>query len=120
MAQADSDIKDALGRLAGSPLFIDDGRLASLGTSAGGIGARSSQEQASLSATAALSARIWPAFDEHDLDSSCLHSDAEFELRSRVPAGADTTDESLASSQKALSSMIEARASSDFMASDLV
>ena len=94
LAQADVDVRDALGRLVGSPLSADDWRLASLGISAGGIGARSAQEHApaayiaSLSATAALSARIWPAFDEYDLDSGCLRSDAEFELQSRVPEGA--------------------------------
>ena len=109
-----------------SPLSSDDWRLASLGISAGGIGARSAQEHApavhvaGLSATAALSARIWPAFDEYDLDSGCLRSDAEFELRSSVPAGADITNGSLASSRKALSTMIEARALSEFMASDQV
>ena len=75
---------------------------------------------ASLSATAKLSARIWPAFDEYDLDSGCLRSDTELALRSRVPDGDDFADESISSSQKALSSMIEACAFSDFMASDQV
>ena len=73
-----------------------------------------------MSATAELSRRIWLAFDEYDLDSGCLRSDAEFELRSRVPEGADFADGSVSSSQKALSCMIEARAFGDFMASDLV
>ena len=58
-----------------------------------------------------LSARIWPAFDEYDLDSGCLRSDNEFELQSRGAHRAlRSRDESLASSQKALNSMIEARA----------
>ena len=62
----------------------------SLGISSGGIGARSAQEQApaadaaSVSARAELSKRIWPAFDEYDLDSGSLLSDAEFELRSAI------------------------------------
>ena len=107
LAQADPDVRDALGRLVGSPLSADDWRLASLGSSAGGIGARSVQEHApaaciaGLSATAALSTRIWSAFDEYDLDSGCLRSDAEFELQSRVPEGAVISDESLSSSQNA-------------------
>ena len=46
LAQADADVRDALGRLVGSPLSADDWRLASLGISAGGIGARSAQEHA--------------------------------------------------------------------------
>ena len=67
--QPDIDIKDALCRLVGSPLSSDDWRLASLGISAGG--ARSAQQHApaayvaGLSATAALSDRIWHAFDEY-------------------------------------------------------
>ena len=78
LAQADADIRGVLGRLVGSPLSDDDWRLASLGISAGGIGARSAREHApaayvaSLSATAALSARIWSSFDEYDLDSGML------------------------------------------------
>ena len=117
------DVRDALGRLVGSPRSADDWRLASLGISAGGIGCSFGAIEhapaayiASLSATAALSACIWPAFDEYDLDSSRLRSDAEFELQSLVPEGAAISDESLSSSQKALSSMIEARAFSEFMA----
>ena len=46
LAQADAHVRDALGRLLGSPLSADDWRLASLGISAGGIGARSAQEHA--------------------------------------------------------------------------
>ena len=63
LAQADPDIRGALGRLVGSPLSDDDWRLASSGISAGGIGARSAREHApaayvaSLTATAVLSAR---------------------------------------------------------------
>ena len=97
LAQGDADIRGALGRLVGSPLSDDDWRLASLGM---GAGARSAREHApaayvaSLTATAALSARIWPAFAEYDLDSDCFR-DAESELRSRVPEGADIADESL-------------------------
>ena len=67
-----------------------------------------------MSATAKLSRRIWPVFDEYDLDSGCL-SDTEVEFRSSVLDGADFTDESVSSSQKALSSMVEARALSDFI-----
>ena len=124
--EADFEIISALDRLVGSPLSDDDWRLASLGISSRGIGARSAHEhapaacRASPSATGKLSRRIWPAFDENDLDSACLRSDAEFELRSRVPGGADFADEFVSSSQKALSSMIEARAFSEFMASDQV
>ena len=113
--------------LVGSPLSEDDWRLASLGTSAGGnrrsLGSGTPLPRLTSQACpprAALSTRICPAFDEYDLDSGCLRSDAEFELQSRVPVGAVTSDESLFSSQKALSSMIEARAFSDFMASDQV
>ena len=99
LAQADADVRDALGRLVGSPLSADDWRLPSLGISAGGIGARSAREPVRHGR---LSTRIWPAFE--------------------LPAlsGAVISDESLSSSQKALSSMIEARAFSEFMASDQV
>ena len=127
LAQADFEIRSALDRLVGSPLSDEDWRLASLGISSRvNWSSRSAEEDApaariaSPSATAKLSRRIWPAFDENDLDSACLRSDAEFELRSRVPGGADFADEFVSSSQKALSSMIEARAFSEFMASDQV
>ena len=64
-----------------------------------------------------LVTRIWPAFDKYDLDSGCLRCDAESELQSRILEGAAISDESLSSSQKALLSMIEARAFSDFLSS---
>ena len=114
LAQADFETRGALDRLVGSPLSDGD-----LGISCRGIGARSAQEDApaacrpSPSATAKLSRRIWPPFDEYDLDSGCLRSNAEFELRYCVPGGADFADEFVSSSQKALSSMIEARAFSE-------
>ena len=80
LAQVDSDIKGALCRLAGSPLSDDDWRLASLGISAGGVGARSAREHApaacvaSLSATAALSTRIWHVFGEVDKFKHSLYA----------------------------------------------
>ena len=61
LGQVDFDIRGALGRLVGSPLFDDDWRLASLGISSRWIGVRSAQEHApapfiaSMSATAKLS-----------------------------------------------------------------
>ena len=110
----------------GSPLSDDDWRLASSGISEGRIGARSAREHApaayvaSLSATAAFSAFVWPAFDEYDLDSGFFRADAEFEFRSRV-AEALTLQMSLSlHPQKSLSSMIEARVLGEFMANDQV
>ena len=93
LAQADAGIRGALCRLVGSPLSDDDWRLTSSGISAGGVGARSARVHApaayvaSLTASAALSARIWPAFDEYDLDFGCFRADAESELQSHVPEG---------------------------------
>ena len=126
LARADFETRSALGRLVSSPLSGDDWRHASLRISSGRIGGRSAQEDApaayiaSLSATAKLSRRIWPAFDEYDLDSGCLWSDAESQVRSCFPDGADFADEFVSSSQKAVPSMIEARAFSEFMASSQV
>ena len=73
-----------------------------------------------MSATANLSRRNWPAFGEYDLDSGSLRSDAVLDLRRPVPEGAVFADESVSFSQKTLSSLIEARAFSDFMTSDQV
>ena len=124
LGQADFGISGALGRLVGFPLSDDDWRLASLGISSGK--ARSAEVHApvagiaSMSATANLSRRIWPAFGEYDLDSGSLRSDAVLDLRRPVPESAVFSNESVSFSQKALSSLIEARAFSDFMASDQV
>ena len=71
---ADTDIRLALGRLVGSPLTDADRRIASLGITSGGIGARSACEHApaayiaSLSACRDLCSSIWPDFDPLDID----------------------------------------------------
>ena len=77
LRDADTDIRLALGRLVGSPLSDDDWRLASLGITSGGVGARSASEHApaayvvSFAACRDLSCVIWPSFDPLDLDEGC-------------------------------------------------
>ena len=74
MLRAPSHSFDHVGRLVGSPLSDDDWRVASIGVSNGGLGARSASEHAqaayisSLAQTQMLCTLIWPAFDEYDLD----------------------------------------------------
>ena len=89
--KADRDIRHSLGRLLGSPLSDDDCRLASIGVANGGIGARSASEHApaacistSLAQSQELCARMWPGFDEYDIDGGLRRSDTESDLISSI------------------------------------
>ena len=53
---ADTDNRSARGRLLGAPLSDDDWRLASLGITSGGIGARSASEHAPAACVGSFSA----------------------------------------------------------------
>ena len=113
---ADTDIRSAIGRLVGAPRSDDDWRLAFLGISSGGIGARSACEHApaayvgSFSACRDLCAAIWPAFDSLDLDERCRLAAAESALSASIPSGTSVYAESDTPSQKSLSAKIEAHA----------
>ena len=84
--QAEQDIRHSFGRLVGSSLSDDDWRVASIGVANGGLGARSVLEHAraayvpSLAQTKGLCTRIWPGFDEYDLDGGYMRSDVESSL----------------------------------------
>ena len=77
LRQADQDIRHSLGRIVRSPLSEDDWRLASIGVAHGGLGARSALGHAPA---ACICARIWPGFDEYDLDGGLMRSDVESSL----------------------------------------
>ena len=118
---ADTDTRSAIGRLVGPPLSDDDWRLASLGFSSGGIGARSACEHApaadvgSFSACRDLCAAIWPAFDPFDLDEGCRLAAAESALSASIPSGTSVYTESDAPCHKSLSAKIEAHAVSKLL-----
>ena len=83
LGQADRDIRHSLGRLVGSSLSDEDWRVASLGVANEGIGARSALEHApaayvsSLAQSQELCTRIWPGFEEYDIDGGLVRSDME-------------------------------------------
>ena len=118
---ADTDIRSALGRLIGAPLSDDDWRLASLGISSGGIGARFAREHAPaayvgcFSACRDLCSAIWPAFDPLDLDEWCRLAAAEGALGASIPSGTCVYAESDPPSQKSPSAKIEAHAVSKLL-----
>ena len=91
LGNADRDIRHSLGRLVGSPLSDEDWRLASFGVAAGGLGARSAVEHAPaayvsiLAQSQELCARIWPGFDEYDIDGGLQRADTESSLFSSFP-----------------------------------
>ena len=118
---ADTDIRLALGRLIGSPLSDDDWRLASLGITSGGVGARSAREHApaanvaSFAACRDLCSVIWPSFDPLDIDEGCRLGVTESVLGAVIPTGTSVYAESDAPTQKSLSAKIEACAVSSFL-----
>ena len=109
------DIRHSLGRLVGSPLTNGDWRIASIGVSNGGLGARSASENAptayiwSLAQTQTLCTLTWPSFDELDLDGGLLGSDVESSLSSAFLPNAGIYTSSGSPSQKSLSAKIEAK-----------
>ena len=113
LGQADCDIRHSLGRLVGSPLSEEDWRIASLGVANGGIGARSALEHAPAAYISSLAqelcARIWPGFDEYDIDGGFMRSDMESTLTSCFVPNANIYGASCTPSQKSLSAKIEAR-----------
>ena len=86
LGQADQDIRHSLGRLVGSPLSDEEWRVASTEVDNGGVGARSALEHApaayvsSLAQSQEVCTRIWPGFDENDLDGGLMRSDVESSL----------------------------------------
>ena len=118
---ADTDIRSAIGRLVGAPLSDDDWRLASLGISSGGIGARSACEHVpaayvgSFPACRDLCAAIWPAFDPLDLDEGWSLAADESALSASIPSGTSVYAESDTPSQKSLSAKIEEHAVSKLL-----
>ena len=116
LGQADRDIRHSLGQLVGSPLSDEDWRLASVGVANGGIGARSALEHAptayisSLAQSQELCARIWPGFDEYDIDGGLRSSETESDLISGILPSASIHGSSITPSQKSLSAKIEAKA----------
>ena len=115
LRQADLDIRHSLGRLIGDPLSDDSWRIASIGVSNGGLGARSAAEHApaayisSLAQTQTLCTLIWPAFDEYDLDGGLMRSEVESSLSSAFLPNAGIYASSGSPSQKSLSAKIEAK-----------
>ena len=81
----------------------------------GGLGARSAAEHApaayvsSLAQSQELCARIWPSFDEYDIDGGLMRSDTESSLLSSFLPNADLYSSSDTPSQKSLSAKIEAK-----------
>ena len=118
---ADTDIRLALGRLVGSPLSDDDWRLASLGITSGGVGARSAREHApaayvaSFNACRDLCCVIWPSFDPLDIDEGCHLGVTESAFGAVIPTGTSVYAESDAPTQKSLSAKIEAHAVSSLL-----
>ena len=115
LCNADRDIRHSLGRLVGSSLSDEDWRLASLGVASGGLGARSAAEHAPAAYVAGLAqsqelcARIWPGFDEYDIDGGLLRADTESSLTASMLPNANIYGSSDTPSQKSLSAKIEAR-----------
>ena len=100
LAQADTDLRHAQGRLLGTPLSDATPRLASPGAVAGGVGARSALEHApaacaaSLASTGDLSMYIWPTFDP--LDGGLSRPTMEETFQRSFPADAAVFNESYA------------------------
>ena len=113
LSQADQDIRHSLGRLVGRNLSDDDWRVASIGVANGGLGARSALEHApaahvsSLAQSQELCTRIWPGFDEYDLDGGLMRSDVESSLGASFLPNAGIYGSSSTPSQKSLSAKIE-------------
>ena len=86
LSQGDQDIRHSRGRLVGSHRSDDDWRVASIGVANGGLVARSALGHApaayisSLAQTQELCTRIWPGFDECDLDGGLMRSEVESSL----------------------------------------
>ena len=122
LCDADGDIRSALCHLIGRSLSDDDWRLASLGITAGGLGARSAAEYAPAAYVASFCAcrdvcgLLSTDFDHLDLDDGCRLSAAESSLRSIIPSGANIYAESDSPSQKSLSGKIEAQSASHIFA----
>ena len=87
--------------------------LVSLGVAPGGIGARRAVEHApaayvsSLAQSQELCARIWPGFDEYDIDGGLQPADTEFSLLSSFLPSANIYGSSNTPSQQSLSAKIE-------------
>ena len=88
--------------------------LVSLGVAPGGIGARRAVEHApaayvsSLAQSQELCARIWPGFDEYDIDGGLQPADTESSLLSSFLPSANIYGSSNTPSQQSLSAKIEA------------
>ena len=115
LSQADQDIRHSLGRLVGSPLCDDDWRVGSIGVANGGLGTRSALEHApaayvsSMAQTLELCTRIWPGFDEYDLDGGLMRSDVESSLGASFLPNAGIKNSSGTPFQKSLSAKLEAK-----------
>ena len=113
LRQAYQDICHSLWRLVGSPLSDDDWRLASIGVAQGGLGARSALLHApaayisSLAQTRELCARMWPGFDEYDLNGGLMRSDVESSLGASFLPNTGIYHSSGTPSQKSLSAETE-------------
>ena len=96
-----------IGSLVGSPLSDGDWRLASLGVASGGIGPARPRNTRLLHTVQVCPLRPSspPASGPQSMSTTStwagMRSDAEFEICSRIPAGADFTDDSVSASQMA-------------------
>ena len=102
-----------LGGLSAAPSSDDDWRVASIDVANGGLEARSALEHApaayvsGLAQTQELCTRIWPGFDEYDLDGGLMRSDVESSLGASFVPHAGIYNSSGARCQKSLSAKVE-------------